>query len=398
MKNTNTINDEQQLPANHSQLTTHDSPSPHRRGPRLDHRSTWQRLCRIDDWIRSGTYPNKQSMARKLGVTVRTVTRDLQFMKEEKGLPIEYDARRYGFYYSKPVQGFAQTPISQNDLLPIMVAHKSVAQYRGLPFEKPLRSTFEKLSGQLDDRERNTIAHLGNALAFRPIAPEECDGPHFQKVKKAIEDRRELKFRYRNWGKKRVIPRRLQPYQIVCCDSRWYVVGYEVRQCQVRTFAMARLMQPRLMRSHFPKPKRFDLDAYLQGSLGMMKGDPAKTWPVIIDLDQCGADLVRGRRWHPTQELTNLEDGGCRLTLKLNSLEEIERHVLSWGVHATVVEPPVLRHRLACIASELSAAYADALMPDSPALRSACLASIPHLKKEADEGGHQPSTQKPSTL
>src|SRR6185436_6334406 len=118
---------------------------------------------------------------------------------------------------------------------------------------------------------------------------------------------------------------------------------------------------------------RFNLQKYLGHSLGIMKGpgDGDKTHEVIIELDAFGTDLIRGRRWHPTQQLTDLPNStGSRLTMTLSSLEEIERQVLSWGVHATVVEPACLRHRLACITSELSATYADALEADSPALHS----------------------------
>src|SRR5712671_2630632 len=337
-------------------------PKSRQRGPvPHDRRSTWDRLCQIDHLIRSGTYPNLGAMAARLGVTPRTITRDLDFLKHERQLPIAYDPRRYGFYYTKPVAGLPQTPFTEADLVSVLVAHKSFAQHPGTPFEKPLRQTLEKLTGQLNDRERDSVVNLGNALSFRPFAPEDCDRSILNTVTKAVTDRRQLKFRYRNWGQKRVIPRRLQPYHVVCCDSCWYLVGYDVRQCAIRTFALSRLLQPKPTRRRFPPPKRFNLDAYFKGSLGVMKGTTGQTYEVIIELDVCGTDLVRGRRWHPTQQMIDLPDGRSRLTLRLSSLEEIERAVLSWGTHATVIGPDCLRQRLASIASELSALYADSL-------------------------------------
>jgi proteasome accessory factor B len=281
-----------------------------RRGPvPHDRRSTWDRLCHIDQWIRAGTYPNMSGMALKLGVTVRTIGRDLEFMKTKRHLPIEYDSRRYGFFYSKPVQGFPKAPMTEADIFAVIVAQKAVAQYHGTPFEKPLRTAFEKLTGQLDNRELHSIANLGDVLSFRPFAPEDSDLGVFRTVTKALADRCELKFRYRNWGKKRVVPRRLQPYHLLCFDNRWYMIGYDVRQCGVRTFALARLVEPKLTRRHFPRPKRFDPDDYLKGSLGVMKGQTDQSYEVVIELDVCGTDLVRGRRWHPSQQLVELPDG-----------------------------------------------------------------------------------------
>src|SRR6266850_6377268 len=166
-----------------------------RRGPRLDRRTTWERLSQIDDWIASGTYPSRRSMALKLGVAERTVARDLHFMKTKRKLPIGYDPRRFGFYYSKDVRGFPKAPMTQADIFAIMVAHKAVAQYHGTPFEKPLRAAFQKLTGQLDNRELHSITNLGDAVSFRPFAPEDSDLAVFKTVTKALADRCELRFR-----------------------------------------------------------------------------------------------------------------------------------------------------------------------------------------------------------
>jgi predicted DNA-binding transcriptional regulator YafY len=354
--------------------STLDCPSSaaRRRGPRLSHRSAWDRLCLIDDAIRSGSFPSAKSLARKLGVNWRTIARDIDFLKRERRLPIQYDPRKYGYYYAKPVGdgAFPKTSaaLTEAEIFVMCIAQKAMTQYRGTSFEKPIRAAFQKLIGQLDHRELHSIANLGDVISFRPFAPEECTDRRLRLVSRAVAQRRELCFRYRNWGDKRVIPRRLQPWHLTCSDNRWYLIGYEPAHNWVRTFALCRLKHPRLTKRRFPQPKkRFNAGEYFKHCLGVMrgKGQPGgKTWTVVIDLDRCGADLVRDRRWHPSQQLTHLPHGGARLTLTLSSLEEIERQVLGWGIHAVVVEPACLRHRLANITSELSAAYADALDSD----------------------------------
>ena len=51
------------------------------------------------------------------------------------------------------------------------------------------------------------------------------------------------------------------------------------------------------------------------------------------------ADLVREKKWHESQRLRELKRGEVELRLKLSSLVEIERWVLSWGGDAKVVKP-----------------------------------------------------------
>jgi predicted DNA-binding transcriptional regulator YafY len=76
-----------------------------------------------------------------------------------------------------------------------------------------------------------------------------------------------------------------------------------------------------------------------------------------VDFDSLGADLIRGRKWHASQEITELPKRMLRLRLRLNSIEEAERWVLSWGAHATVVRPQALAARLRTIAATLQSRY-----------------------------------------
>ncbi len=89
-----------------------------------------------------------------------------------------------------------------------------------------MRVAFQKLSGQLDNRELHSIANLGGVLSFRPFAPEDTDLRLFNTITKAVAERRELQFRYRNYDDNRIIPRTVRPYHLTCYDNRWYLVGY----------------------------------------------------------------------------------------------------------------------------------------------------------------------------
>jgi len=76
-------------------------------------------------------------------------------------------------------------------------------------------------------------------------------------------------------------------------------------------------------------------------------------------MDAWLTDILRGRRFHPNQVWTEMPNGGSRLRLRLDSLDEIEHHVLSWGTHANVVGPNELRTRILKTAEVLAKRYAD---------------------------------------
>lgn len=64
------------------------------------------RMMRLHERLLAGRYPNCKQMAREFEVTTKTVQRDVNFMRDQMGLPIEYDKARFGFRYTRPVSGF----------------------------------------------------------------------------------------------------------------------------------------------------------------------------------------------------------------------------------------------------------------------------------------------------
>ena len=118
----------------------------------------------------------------------------------------------------------------------------------------------------------------------------------------------------------------------------------------MRTFALNRLSEPVLT----ARPD-FNAEAYLKGSFSVFRGPD--DYEVAIDFDSWATDLLRGRKWHASQQFQEMPKGGCRLSLRLNNIEEIERWILSWGTHATVVRPRELARRIRKAAVVLAKRY-----------------------------------------
>jgi len=64
------------------------------------------RMMRLHEWLMENRYPNCRKIAREFEVSAKTVQRDINFMRDQMGLPIEYDKGRFGFRYTRPVTGF----------------------------------------------------------------------------------------------------------------------------------------------------------------------------------------------------------------------------------------------------------------------------------------------------
>ena len=312
-------------------------------------------MMHIHRRLQAGQFPNCRRLAGELGVSTRTVKRDMEFMLERLILPVAYDARRYGYYYTRPVKEFPSVAMTEAEIFALLVAHKAIAQYHGTPFEQPLRAAFRKLTGQLDDRSTLSPGNLEQALSFHPFAPDEADLESFQIVTRALREHREVQFLYKNLGADKAQMRRVHPYHLACVDNRWYLVAFDPARNGLRNFAMTRMRRVLLLPDRFTPPKEFRIDEYLKGSFGIFQaGDD---FEVVVDFDKWAGELVRERKWHQSQELTDLPGGGVRLRLLLNNLAEVERWILSWGTHATVVRPERLRENLLVISGEFQTRY-----------------------------------------
>ena len=142
---------------------------------------------------------------------------------------------------------------------------------------------------------------------------------------------------YRKPGRKETEPRVVDPYHLANINGEWFLFAHCHLRNDIRTFVPARILEVKPTGQVFVRPHKFSLEKRLRDSFGVLAGQGE--FDVVIRFDELAADYIREKRWHPSQQLTELEDGGVQLRLKLSSLAEIQRWVLSWGGRATVLAP-----------------------------------------------------------
>jgi len=305
-----------------------------------------ERMMRLHQMMQNNEYPNCPKLAKEFEISIRTLKRDAEFMKTRFNLPIEYDAKKYGYYYSEPVSHFPNLSLTEQELFALLVAHKAIEQYRSTELQKPLEDAFKKITGHLDHSRKFSLGGLGEALSIRPFAPDDTDLKVFRNLTLALKENRTIKFQYKKLGAKKPQPRHVHPYHLACIENHWYLFGYDVDRKAIRTFVLARLTDLRLRRQRFSREKAFKLDEYLQGSFLVFKGSADKTYDVVIDFDEWATDFISGRKWQGNAETSHHRHGGSRRKFQLNSLGEIERWVLSLGRHVKVLGPQELCQRL----------------------------------------------------
>jgi predicted DNA-binding transcriptional regulator YafY len=317
-----------------------------------------ERMSRLHDLIQSQTYPNCTSLSLELEVSRKTIQRDLDFMRDRLGLPIAYDGKRFGFYYTEPVDSVPEFDVSEGELVALLIAQKALQQHRGTVYEGPLRSACSKIAAALGDRVSVDITDLASRISFKEQGFNEVSFELFDSVGKAVRLSRVLEFWYRKLGAGTDEPRRIQPYHLGCINNQWYVFGWDLDRQGLRTFALTRLRNPKMLRTGFQRPQDFSLETFLADSMGVFRGGK-ELEKVRIRFEGWVAQIVRERVWHSSERKTELPDGGVEIELLLSSLEEVERWVLSFGARAKVLQPPALVERIRRATREMATLYSS---------------------------------------
>jgi proteasome accessory factor B len=297
-------------------------------------------MLRIHEAIRSGDYPNASTLARELEVSTKSIHRDLEFMRDRLGLPLEYDGARFGYRYTQEISSFPTLQITEGELFALLVAEKALQQYRGTNFEKPLLSAFRKMATALPDTVSLHLADWDQTISFRTSAEPMVALEVFDALAKATARHEQLELTYRKPGRRQPEQRVVDPYHLANINGEWFLFAFDHLRRDLRTFVPTRVVALKPTGKTFARPQKFSLAKRLRDSFGVHSGEG--DYRVVIRFNELVADYIREKRWHPSQQLRELAGGGVELRLRLSSLVEIHRWVLGWGGNAKVMAPPEL--------------------------------------------------------
>lgn len=297
-------------------------------------------MLRIHQAIQTGRHPNARTLARELEVSAKSVLRDLDFMRDRLGLPIAYDDRRWGYFYTEDVSAFPTLQITEGELFALLVAEKAVQQYRGTNFERPLLSALKKMSAGLPETISVHWADWDQTISFRTSAEPLLNLEVFDALAKAVAARERLRISYRKPGVQAAQVREIDPYHLANINGEWYLFAFDHLRRDLRTFVPARILSVERTGETFARPARFSVDRRLRDSFGVHSAEGR--FEVVVRFRPRVADYIREKRWHGSQQLRELEDGGVELRLQLSSLVEVQRWILGWGGEARVIAPPEL--------------------------------------------------------
>jgi predicted DNA-binding transcriptional regulator YafY len=299
-----------------------------------------ERMLKIHEALQDGAQVNCRWLEKELEISSKTANRDLVFMRDRLGLPLEYDPRTYTWRYTYPVKSFPTVQVSEGELLALLVAQKALEQYRGTPYHDQLAAAFDKLSAGL--REKVSFSATGSLskVSFHQPGQGKADLTVFNGLSRAVMQNLEVRFNYQKPTGTRPESRHVRPYHLANRENSWYLIAYDLQREAIRNFSVARMSALEVLGRTFERPADFSAEKHFAKAFGAYVG--TGDYVVVIRFSAAVAPQIKERIWHESQDMRDLPSGGLEISLRLDSLEEIRRWVLGWGNEAEVLRPAEL--------------------------------------------------------
>ncbi|MGY1707789.1 helix-turn-helix transcriptional regulator [Geodermatophilus sp. SYSU D00697] len=304
------------------------------------------RVLRLLALLTSARSWRGEDLAARLGVTPRTVRRDVERLRE-LGYRVDAAPGPAGGYVLGP--GTALPPLVLDDEAAVTVAvalHVAAAGAMAGAEEAAVRAT-SVLEQVLPGRLRRRVAALQSATVSVPGTVPTVDPGLLGVLALACRDGERLRFRY-TAADGADTRRHVEPHRLVCSGRRWYLVARDVDRDAWRSFRVDRLSDALTtgVRSRPADPP----DAARYVSEGVAAG-PYR-WRARVLLDAPAATVTA--LVPPTVAVVEvLDERRCLLTTGADSLDTIAAHLVLLDVDFTVLAPAELGARCRELADRL---------------------------------------------
>ena len=299
------------------------------------------------------------ALADELGVTTRTIRRDLAAL-QEAGFPL-YDEKdadgRVRWRLEGQVLKGVETGFTLAELCALYLSRNLLESVAGAPFRRDLSLAFARIEKMLTPRMRQFLDAMPGVLAAKPspgAAAGDAQADLMARLLEGTLHHRAATMRYHSVSSGRAKDYLIHPTRIAFAQGELYLLAFVPEYDDIRTFAVSRIEAVSLEKQTFT-PRKDLADDVFGNSLGVYSGPTA---PVEIEFEARIAPFIRARVWHPSQEVKEADAGRVHLSMRVCHDWALRSWILGWGPMARVVAPASLANEIQSDLQSASTRYA----------------------------------------
>ncbi|MFG2313027.1 helix-turn-helix transcriptional regulator [Streptomyces sp. NPDC048566] len=314
---------------------------------------TSARLLRLLSLLQAHREWSGADLAGRLGVTPRTVRRDVDRLRE-LGYPVHASPGTGGGYRLGAGAELPPLLLDDDEAVAVAVGLRTAAGQGIEGIGEASVRALAKLEQVLPGRLRRRVGAL-NAVTvpmLRGPEPSVVDPAVLTELATACRDGERLRFDYRD-HEGSATRRTVEPYRLVCTERRWYLVAWDVDRGDWRTFRADRVTPRPPHGPRFPPrtPPAGDLAAYVSRGVSGHAYATQAVFRLPVSRERAA------ERISPSAGTLEAEgEDSCLLRTGAASLDVMVVHVMLTGFEFEVVEPAELTEAIAAVRDRLSRA------------------------------------------
>jgi predicted DNA-binding transcriptional regulator YafY len=240
-------------------------------------------------------------------VSKRTFQRDLEDIRSIYNIDIQYDFSRKVYFID-----FEQQPEVNERILEAF-------------------DTFNAL---------NITDRLSNHIHFEKRRPQGTE--NLYGLLHAIKNQVQINFTYQKYWEDELTERIVEPYALKEFKNRWYVLANDLKDNQVKSFALDRLTDLEITKRKFQFPNDFNINEHYKYCFGIISPNGHKPQEVVLSFDPFQGKYIKSLPLHESQQILVDNEDELKVKLTLFVTHDFFMELLSYGENLKVIEPESL--------------------------------------------------------
>jgi predicted DNA-binding transcriptional regulator YafY len=240
-------------------------------------------------------------------VSKRTFQRDLADIRSLYNIDIQFDLSRKGYSIQSAEQpGLSERILEAFDMLNALNLSDRLSD--NIYFEKRKPSGTENLYGLLH----------------------------------SIKNQLQIKFTYQKFWEDESTLRHVEPYALKEFRYRWYILAKDLKDNQVKSFALDRVSELDITKNQFQLPVDFNVNEHYKYCFGIVSPNEHKPEEIILSFDPIQGKYIKTLPLHESQQVLIDTEDEFRIKLTLFITHDFFMELLSYGDKVRVIKPESL--------------------------------------------------------
>lgn len=305
-----------------------------------------RRALRLLDLLQSRPVWSGPELADRLGVTTRSVRRDIDRLRS-LGYPVRAAPGSGGGYQLGAGKALPPLLLDDQEAVAVAVSLRLAAGGTVAGASEAALSTLAKLDQVMPPRLRSEVRAVQDATDTLAGGVEVIDGETLLTLARACRDLVRVRFDYTARGGAQS-QRKVEPVRLVATGRRWYLMAWDVDREDWRTFRLDRMTQVSASTWRFTPREHPDPVEFVQRAVS----SAPYRFTAVVRIHAPGSE-IRDRVSPASAEVVDESARSCVMTTGADSLRYLALELFWFREEVEVLEPPELREELVGIAGQL---------------------------------------------